>query len=102
MSLKVGDALGPYRIVARIGAGAMGEVYRAHDTKLGRDVAVKVLPDSLARDPERLSWFKREARVLASLNHPHIASIYGVEENALIMELVEGKTLSGPLPVFTA
>jgi serine/threonine protein kinase/Tol biopolymer transport system component len=80
----------------------MGEVYRAKDTKLKRDVALKVLPDSFASDPERMARFQREAEVLASLNHPHIAQIYGVEERALVMELVEGETLQGPLPIETA
>src|SRR4051812_37154542 len=77
----------------------MGEVWRATDTKLGRDVAIKVLPEAFAQDPDRLARFTREAQVLASLNHPNIAAIYGVEERALVMELVEGATLSGPLSV---
>ena len=80
----------------------MGEVYRARDTKLDREVAVKVLPAALARDPERLARFEREAKVLASLNHPHIAQLYGVEGEALIMELVEGESPHGPLPIETA
>ena len=96
-SLKSGVTLGSYRIVAPLGAGGMGEVYRATDTKLDRDVAVKVLPESLAADPERLARFEREAKVLASLNHPNIAAIYGLEgvgsTSALVMELVEGETL---------
>jgi serine/threonine protein kinase len=79
----------------------MGEVYRARDTKLDRDVAIKVLPAALARDPERLARFEREAKVLASLNHPHIAQIYGVEEQALILELVDGAPPKGPLPLAT-
>src|ERR1700704_5780505 len=98
MPLSVGDRLGHYEIVAPIGAGGMGEVYRAHDTKLKRDVALKVLPDSFASDPERMARFQREAEVLASLNHPNIAQIYGVEERALAMELVEGEAPKGPLP----
>ena len=77
MSLSPGTRLGPYEVTALIGQGGMGEVYRARDTKLGRDVALKVLPDLFADDPERLARFQREARVLASLNHPNIASIYG-------------------------
>src|SRR5271166_5007836 len=102
MPLSVGDKLGPYEILAPIGAGGMGEVYRARDTKLKRDVAIKVLPQSFARDPERMARFQREAEVLAALNHPNIAQIYGVEEGALVMELVEGETLKGPLPIETA
>jgi serine/threonine-protein kinase len=77
-------------------------VYRARDTKLDRDVAIKVLPAALAQDPERLARFEREAKVLASLNHPNIAQIYGIEDRALVMELVEGQTLPGPLPIETA
>ncbi len=80
MSLSPGSRLGSYEVTALIGQGGMGEVYRARDTKLGRDVALKVLPDVFADDPERLARFQREARVLASLNHPNIASIYGLEE----------------------
>jgi eukaryotic-like serine/threonine-protein kinase len=102
MTLSTGTRLGPYEILAPIGAGGMGEVYRARDTKLKREVALKVLPDSFAADPDRMARFQREAEVLASLNHPHIAQIYGVEERALVMELVEGETLKGPLPLETA
>src|SRR5256885_8376374 len=98
MSLQAGDKLGPYEIIAPIGAGGMGEVYRARDTKLKRDVALKILPDAFARDPGRMARFQREAEVLASLNHPNIAAIYGVEERALVMELVEGESPKGPLP----
>jgi len=92
-----------YRISAKIGEGGMGAVYRATDTKLNRDVAVKVLPGIFASDPDRLARFTREAQVLASLNHPNIAAIYGVEDRALVMELVEGATLAdritqGPMP----
>jgi serine/threonine protein kinase len=83
-----------YRITAKIGEGGMGEVYRAKDTKLNREVAVKILPEAFAQDPDRMVRFTREAQVLASLNHPNIAAIYGVEERALVMELVEGRTLS--------
>jgi hypothetical protein len=90
MSLTGGTRLGSYEILAPIGAGGMGEVYRARDTKLERDVAIKILPEALAHDPERLARFEREAKVLASLNHPNIAAIYAVEDRALIMELVEG------------
>ena len=102
MPLSAGTRLGAYEILAPLGAGGMGEVYRARDTKLKRDVALKVLPDTFARDPERMARFQREAEVLASLNHPNIAQIYGVEERALVMELVEGETLKGPVPVETA
>src|SRR5262245_60294320 len=100
--------VGPYEIVALIGAGAMGEVYRARDTKLNRDVALKVLPPLFALDPDRVARFKREAQVLAALNHPNVAAIYGLEEsngvNAIVLELVDGQTLadrleSGALPV---
>ena len=98
---------GAYRIMSPLGAGGMGEVYRAHDSKLGRDVAIKILPSEFARDPEPLARFRREARTLASLNHPNIAAIYGLveesgEADCLVLELVEGETLRGPLPVDTA
>jgi serine/threonine protein kinase len=102
MLLTGGDKLGPYEIIAPLGAGGMGEVYRARDRKLDRDVAIKVLPAALADDPERLARFEREARVLAALNHLNIAQIYGLEQGALVMELVEGETLAGPLPLETA
>src|ERR1700726_2412848 len=98
MSLTKGDRPGLYEILAPIGAGGMGEVYRARDTKLKRDVALKVLPEAFARDPERMARFQREAEVLASLNHANIAQIYGVEERALAMELVEGEAPKGPMP----
>src|SRR5690349_21144011 len=88
-----------YRITAKLGEGGMGEVWRATDTKLGRDVAIKILPQTFAQDADRMARFTREAQVLASLNHPNIAAIYGVEENAIVMELVEGETLGGPLPL---
>ena len=108
MSLAAGIKVGPYEIVSPLGAGGMGEVYRATDMRLGRDVALKILPETFARDADRMARFEREAKVLASLNHPNIAHIYGVEESnstrALVMELVEGPTLAarikqGPLPV---
>jgi serine/threonine-protein kinase len=113
LGLVPGSRLGPYEILAAIGAGGMGEVYRARDIKLNRDVALKVLPDLVADDPDRRARFEREAQALAALNHPHIAHIYGAEESvngvqsttlALVMELVEGQTLAdvltrGPLPV---
>ena len=102
MPFAAGARIGPYEIIVPIGAGGMGEVYRAKDTKLDREVAIKVLPERLAKDPDLLARFEREAKVLASLNHPNIAAIYGVEERALVMELVAGETLRGPLPVETA
>ena len=106
MPLAPGSSLGPYKILAAIGAGGMGEVYRARDTRLDRDVAIKVLPAALAGNPERLSRFEREAKLLAALNHPNIAHIYGLEEapggRALVMELVPGTTLEGPLVLQTA
>src|SRR6202166_1830043 len=92
------SSIAHYKITTKLGEGGMGAVYRATDTKLGRDVAIKVLPDSLAGDADRLARFTREAEVLASLNHPNIAAIYGVEDRALIMELVEGESPTGPLP----
>ena len=93
------DSIAHYRIVCKLGEGGMGAVYRATDTKLNREVAIKILPDAFANDPDRLARFTREAQVLASLNHPNIAAIYGVEERALVMELVEGSTLAGPMSV---
>ena len=96
--LEPGQSLGPYQIVSFLAAGGMGEVYRARDTKLKRNVALKVLPQELARDPGRMARFQREAEVLASLNHPNIAHIYGVEERALVMEFVEGESPKGPMP----
>src|SRR5262245_16881614 len=114
MALSAGTRLGPYEIQAAIGAGGLVEVYRARDTKLNRDVALKVLPEGFATDPDRLARFKREAQLLASLNHPNIGAIYGFEDSdpstgsgqavqALVLELVEGPTLAdriaqGPLP----
>src|SRR5436309_15196278 len=108
MALTVGSRLGPYEIVSPLGAGGMGEVYRARDTRLGRDVALKILPDAFTQDPERLARFRREAQVLASLNHPHIGAIYGIDEangrHFLVLELVDGESLDqriarGPLPL---
>src|SRR5947207_5225245 len=106
LALTTGTRLGVYEVTAQIGEGGMGQVYRARDTKLNRDVALKLLPDAFASDPDRLARFTREAQTLASLNHPHIAAIYGIEESnpsassgqaavrALVMELVEGEDLS--------
>src|SRR5687768_1985962 len=94
MSLTPGSKLGTYEIVSKLGEGGMGQVFRARDTRLGRDVALKILPELAAGDPDRLARFDREARALAALNHPNIAHIYGVESDALIMELVEGEDLS--------
>ena len=108
MALSTGARLGVYEIGSPLGAGGMGEVYRAHDTTLGRDVALKILPENFAHDADRLARFKREAQVLASINHPHIAAIYGFEASnglpALVMELIEGPTLAdriakGPIPL---
>ena len=97
MALTPGTRLGVYEITAPIGEGGMGQVWRATDTTLGRQVAIKILPDAFAADPERLVRFEREAKTLASLNHPHIAAIYAVEKSsgtlALVMELVEGDDL---------
>jgi serine/threonine protein kinase len=108
MAIQAGQRLGPYEILSAMGAGGMGEVYRAHDGRLNRDVALKVLPEIFAADPDRMARFEREARVLGALNHPNIAAIYGLEEfgssRALVMELVEGETLAdriskGPIPL---
>ena len=108
MALTVGSRLGHYDVTALIGEGGMGQVYQATDTQLGRDVALKILPDAFASDPDRLARFQREAQVLASLNHPGIAAIYGIEKSddtqALVLELVEGPTLAdriaqGPIPI---
>jgi serine/threonine-protein kinase len=98
MPLSAGTRIGSYKILASVGAGGMGEVYRARDTNLKRDVALKVLPEAFARDPGRMMRFQREAKVLASLNHPNIATIHGVEEHALVMELAEGESPKGPMP----
>ena len=108
MSLERGTRLGPYEIESVLGAGGMGEVYRAHDTRLKRDVAIKVLPAAFAQDPDRIARLQREAEVLATLNHPNIAAVYGFEESAdatgIVLELVEGPTLAdriahGALPI---
>ena len=107
MSPEPGARLGPYEVLSRIGAGGMGEVYRARDSKLNREVALKILPALFTADPERLARFRREAQVLAALNHPNIAAVYGFEDSgstlALVMELVPGDDLSalvarGPMP----
>jgi len=108
MPLTPGSRIGPYEIKSVLGAGGMGEVYRAHDAKIGRDVALKILPDIVASDPDRRARFEREAKTLGALNHPHIAQIYGFEQttgsSALVMELVEGEDLArriarGAVPV---
>ena len=108
MALNVGTCLGHYEVIGQIGAGGMGIVYRARDTTLDRDVALKVLPEAFTANPDRLARFEREAKVLASLNHPNIGAIYGIEESegtrALVLELVDGPTLAdrikqGPIPV---
>jgi serine/threonine protein kinase len=104
----IGKTLSHYQITSQLGKGGMGEVYQAKDQKLGRDVAIKVLPEEFARDADRLARFEREAKLLASLNHPNIAAIYGLEEaegtNFLVLELIEGDTLAerikaGPIPI---
>src|SRR5215831_3114821 len=111
MALTIGTQLGSYEITALLGKGGMGEVYRARDAKLKREVAIKILPDEFSRDPARVSRFQREAEVLASLNHPNIAAIYDLQEandtRFLVLELVEGETLAdrvqrGPIPVAEA
>src|SRR6187399_3166696 len=98
MTFEPSTRVGPYQIVAHLGSGGMGEVYRARDSKLGRDIALKVLPAAFMKDASRLARFRREAQVLASLNHPNIGAIYGLEDGAgitaLVMELVEGEDLS--------
>ena len=104
MSLSPGVRLGSYEVLGPLGAGGMGEVYRARDTRLNRSVALKILPDTLERDPDRLARFTREAQTLAALNHPHIAQIYAIEDRAIVMELVDGEDLSqrlkrGPMPM---
>ena len=106
MSLSPGTRLGSYEVIAQIGAGGMGEVCRARDTKLNREVALKVLPVAFATDSDRMTRFQREAQLLAALNHPNIAAIYGLEDagaqQAIVMEMVEGDTLTGPLPIAEA
>src|SRR6059058_2972689 len=101
MPVSIGVQLGYHEVTALLGKGGMGEVYRARDTKLKRDVAIKILPDEFSRDPDRVSRFQREAEVLASLNHPNIAAIYDLQEangsRFLVLELVEGDTLAGRL-----
>src|SRR5260370_21459712 len=102
MPLAAGTRLGPYEILGPIGAGAMGEVYRAKDTRLKRDVALKALPDAFANDPDRMARLEREAQLLPSLHHPPITPVSGVEHHALIMAFVEGHPLKWPLPLVTA
>jgi Tol biopolymer transport system component len=107
MSIAPGDHLGPYKIIDKLGEGGMGQVFRARDSRLNRDVALKILPELFATDPERVARFTREAQVLASLNHPNIAGLHGIEGTALVMELVEGEDLSaiiarGPVPLADA
>ena len=104
MPLEPGTRLGPYEIQSLLGTGGTGEVYRARDTRLNRDVAIKVLSELLAGHPDTLARFAREAQLLASLNHPHIAHIYGLEDRAIVMELIDGPTLAdriaqGAIPV---
>ena len=101
MSLAAGTQLGSYEILTPLGAGGMGEVYRARDPRLDRAVAIKILPEAFTRDPERLARFEREAKLLASLNHAHIGAIYGLEESEgrrfLVLEFVDGETLAAIL-----
>src|SRR5262245_42309397 len=101
MPIPAGATLASYQIVSLLGAGGMGEVYRARDTKLGRDVALKVLPDAFTADPDRVARFQREAQMLAAINHPHIAGIFGLEEatgtHFLVLELVDGESLAEKL-----
>ena len=108
MALSIGTRIGGYEVIGKLGEGGMGEVYRAHDSTLDRDVALKVLSEAFTADPDRLARFQREAKVLASLNHPNIGGIYGLESSgdaqALVLELIEGPTLAdriakGPIPV---
>ena len=108
LALVPGSWLGAYEVLALLGSGGMGEVYRAKDTKLNRDVALKILPDIFRHDPERLARFRREAQVLAALSHPHIGAIYGLDEAGgtqfLVLELVDGESLDrriarGPIPI---
>lgn len=99
MALAPGSRIGSFEVISLLGEGGMGEVYRARDLSLDREVAIKRLPDAVAKDPERLARFEREARTLASLNHPNVAQIYAVESGSIVMELVPGKTLAGPLPL---
>jgi len=96
------SSIAHYRLTTKLGEGGMGAVYRAMDTKLNREVAINVLPPALAEDGARMAGFEREAQLLASLNHPNIAAIYGVEQGAIVMELVEGSDLKGPLPIEAA
>jgi serine/threonine protein kinase len=97
----IGKTLSHYRVIEKLGAGGMGEVYRARDTRLERDVAIKALPEAFSSDPDRLARFEREAKLLASLNHPNVAAIYGIEEvdgrRYLVLELVDGETLAARL-----
>ncbi len=111
MSLSAGTRLGPYEILSALGAGGMGEVYRARDTRLKREVALKVLPEGFSQDPDRLARFQREAELLATLNHPNIAAVYSLEEadgvTGIVLELVDGETLAdviarGPIPLADA
>src|SRR4029077_6140618 len=98
----IGTQIGVFRIDSLVGVGGMGEVYRARDTKLNRDVAIKILPPAFANDTARMARFEREAQLLAALNHQNIAAIYGIEAGAIVMELVEGADLAGPLPIATS
>src|SRR5947199_7361098 len=102
MSLASGVRIDRYEVIGPLGEGGMGEVYRARDERLGRDVAIKVLPPALANDAQYMARFEREAQTLAALNHPNIAAIYGIEQGAIVMELVEGEKLPCPAPLEAA
>src|SRR5262245_4896576 len=102
MSLSAGTRLGPYEVVAALGAGGMGEVYRARDIRLGRDVAIKLLPEAFAADPDRLRRFEQEARAIAALNHPNICQLHDVGPGYLVLEYVDGEPLQGRMPVDSA
>ena len=102
MALTPGTMLGPYEILVPLGSGGMGDVYKARDSRLGRDVAIKVLPEAFARDPGRRRRFQGEARAIAALNHPHICQLYDIGPDYLVLEYIDGAPLRGPMPVDTA
>ena len=102
MRIPNGTPVGPYHVISQLGSGGMGEVYRARDTRLNRDVALKILPDAFARDADRLERFRREAQAVAALNHPHIVTLFSIEEHETLpfmtMEFIEGRTLDQEIP----